>query len=297
MRLRAFFVILASMLLAAPAAARAQRPLRTQDAEPIAAGRVRVELGLEYERDRSYPLSGLSGDLLRAPTVALAFGLGGIAEFQVGVGFNILFVDGRRPAPLADKLDFDGDMTTDIEDPFVATKIRLKHETGRRPAVALLFATRLPSAGNDSGLGNDAIDVFIELLAGKSIGETRFAGNFGLGVLSVPTQGDRQNDVVTAGLSLVRPLGERWALAAEVNGRVDVKGETPAGTEDRGQARLGASYVLKRFRLDGALLADLAQDDAELGFTAGVTYEFQGLDAEPGTQGSGQPAGSAPGRK
>ena len=272
--LRAIFLV---ALTASPLSAFAQRPLMTEDPEPIPAGRVLVEVGLDFEKDRAYPLSGLAGDLLRVPTLGLSFGFGGIAEFQVGAGFNILFVDERRPAPLADMLNFDGDATTDIEDPVVATKIRLKHETERRPAVALRFATRLPSAGNDSGLGNDAIDVFIELLAGKTIGDMRVAGNFGLGVLSVPTRGDRQNDVLTGGLSIVRPIGERWALAGEVNGRIDVKGETPPGTEDRGQARLGARYDLGDFRLDGAVLAGLTDADADIGLTIGVAYEFLGF--------------------
>lgn len=272
--LRAIFLV---ALTASPLQALAQRPLMTEDPEPIPAGHVLVEVGLDFEKDRAYPLSGLAGDLLRVPTLGFSFGFGRIAEFQVSAGFNILFVDERRPAPLADMLDFDGDATTDIEDPVVATKIRLKHETERRPAVALRFATRLPSAGNDSGLGNDAIDVFIELLAGKTIGDTRVAGNFGLGVLSVPTRGDRQNDVLTGGLSIVRPIGKRWALAGEVNGRIDVKGETPPGTEDRGQARLGARYDLGDFRLDGAVLAGLTDVDADFGVTVGVAYEFLGF--------------------
>lgn len=272
------FYLACGLLAVFPAAALAQqRPLRTEDPEPVPHGQVVVEVGVDYEPDRSYPLSGLSGDLVRLPTLRLAFGFGDLAEFQVGAGFNLLWVDQRRPAPFAAKLDFDGDVTTDIEDPVVATKIRLKQETRARPAVSLRVATRFPSAGNDSGLGNDAIDVFVELLAGKTLGTARLAANFGMGVLSVPTEGDRQNDVLTGGLSVVLPVGGRLALLAEANGRIDAKGTPPPGTEDRGQARFGARYKLGAVVLDAALLAGLTDADTDLGLTIGGAYRFQGF--------------------
>lgn len=268
-------VVLAGVFGAATARAQ-QRPLRTEDPAPIPAGAILVEIGVDIEGDRRFPLSGLEGDLFRLPYLGLSFGLGNVAEFQVDAGFNLLRVDDRDPAPLAEDLDFTGDTTTDIEDPVVATKLRLLSETRRGPAVGLRVATRLPSASNESGLGTDTIDWFMTVLAGKTLGSVRVAANFGLGVLPFPQQGDRQNDVLTGGLSLAWRHAGGMELVGEVNGRIDVKGETPVGTEDRGQLRVGARFPLGSFlggraRLDGGLLVGLTDAEPDLGATIGLT--------------------------
>jgi hypothetical protein len=275
-RARVFlFIVIAGLSGAGPARAQ-QRPLLTEDPTPIAAGAFLVELGVEVEIDRSFPLSGLEGDLYRLPYLGLSFGLGNVAEFQVDAGFNLLHVRNRNPAPLTGDLDFSGDMTTDIEDPVVATKVRLLSETRRAPGVALRVATRLPSASNESGIGNDTIDWFMTVLAGKTLSDLRVVANFGLGVLPVPLQGDRQNDVLTGGLSVAWRHAGGLEVVGEVNGRMDVEGEPPVGTEDRGQLRLGVRYPLgalldSRFRLDGGILVGLTEVDPDVGATIGVT--------------------------
>ena len=265
-------ILLASVI---PTARAQQRPLRTEDPEPVPAGHVRAQAGIDWLHDERFPLSGIEGDLFRLPYLELAFGLGSIAEFQVASGFNFFHVDEVRLAPLSEDLDFTGDTTTDIEDPVIGTKIRMVRETARVPAVGFRVATRIPSASNESGLGNDAFDWFLTLLAGKSLGATRLVGNFGMGVLSIPTEGDRQNDVLTYGLSVVHAATGSLSLVGEVNGRVDVKGETPAGTEDRGRALVGFRWAVGLLRVDGGLLTGLHSDDPDLGATAGVTWEFE----------------------
>lgn len=273
---RVLLIVLFAALCGAGGVRAQERPLRTEDPAPIPAGAILVELGVDVEADRRYPLSGLEGDLFRLPYLGFSFGLGNVAEFQVDAGFNILRIRDREPAPLAEDLDFTGDTTTDIEDPVVATKLRLLRETRRVPAVGLRVATRLPSASNESGLGTDTIDWFMTLLAGKTLGDVRVVANFGLGVLPFPQQGDRQNDVLTGGLSLAWRHPGGTELVGEVNGRIDVKGETPVGTEDRGQARLGVRYPLGAFlggraRLDGGVLVGLTDVEPEVGATLGLT--------------------------
>lgn len=259
--------------LATDTARGQERPLATQDPEPIPAGHIRAQAGVDWLHDEEFPVSGLRGELVRLPYLELAFGLGSVAEFQLASGFNVFFVKEARFAPLSGDLDFTGDTTTDIEDPVVATKIRLQRETDRAPAVAFRVATRLPSASNESGLGNDTIDWFLALFAGKSFGPTRLVGNFGMGVLSIPTQGDRQNDVLTYGFSVTRAATSSLTFLGEVNGRVDVKGETPPGTEDRGQALLGVRWTLGALRLDAGVLTGIHSADPDLGATVGVTWE------------------------
>ncbi len=184
-----------SLALAAPAAAQ-QRPLVTEDPETIGSGLILFEGGFDLGQEIFYPVSGLEGDLLRLPTLGLSFGLSSIAELQIDGGFyNRLNVTDRIPAPLSGMLDFTGDSTSDVEDIVVATKVRLLSETAGRPAIGLRFATKLPNASNENGIGLDTTDFYATLLIGKTVQSIRLVGNAGLGILGDPTRGDRQGDV------------------------------------------------------------------------------------------------------
>src|SRR5688572_16031381 len=66
--------IVALLALASPALAQ-QRPLTTEDPEPVGAGRVLVEGGLDYARSVEYPASGLQGNLLRLPLLGVSIGI------------------------------------------------------------------------------------------------------------------------------------------------------------------------------------------------------------------------------
>ncbi|MEJ2152322.1 MAG: hypothetical protein P8Y29_05090, partial [Gemmatimonadota bacterium] len=190
----------------------------------------------------------------------------------------LLFVDSATEAPLSDDVDFTGDTTTDIEDPVIATKILLQHETRHSPAIGFRVATRLPSASNESGLGNDTIDWFLTLLAGKTLGRTRIVANLGAAVLSIPTQPARQNDALTLALSITQRATPTVDIVAEAGGRLDVKGQTPLGTEERGEVRIGARYHADSMRLDAGTIIGLGADDPEFGLTFGVTYTFDAFD-------------------
>jgi hypothetical protein len=256
-----------------------QRPLVTEDPETIGAGNVLLEGGFDYQHDIFYPVSGLDGDLLRIPTLGLSFGLSSIAELQIDGGFyNRLDVESRRAAPLSDQLDFTGDKTSDVEDLVVATKVRLLSETAGRPAIGLRFATKLPTAGNESGLGLDTTDFFVSGLFGKTVQSIRVVGNFGLGILADPTRGDRQNDVLTYGLSFARAVLEGVEVVGEINGRADTRsGTPPPGTESRGAIRVGGRITRATVRLDAGLIVGMTSRDPDFGFTVGATWVFRGF--------------------
>ncbi len=103
-------------------------------------------------------------------------------------------------------LDITGDSTSDVEDIVVATKIRVWSETETRPSIGVRFATKLPNASNESGLGLDTTDFLATALFGKTVQSIRFVGNAGLGILGDPTRGDRQNDVLLYGASIARAV-------------------------------------------------------------------------------------------
>jgi hypothetical protein len=269
------FVVVAAAL---PRDARAQqRPLVTEDPEPIGAGRVLVEGGVDFAHDQVYPASGLRGNLWRVPTIGLSFGISSIAEFQIDGGLHdVLSITGRDPrAALASEVTATGTSTSDVEDAIVATKIRLIPEGPSRPAVAIRFATKLPNASNESGLGTDTMDFYGSLLAAKTIQSVRVVLNIGGAILSDPIRGDEQNDELTYGVSFARALSAATEVVGEVNGRVSTRASDPfPGTESRSLMKFGGRYTRGPVRFDAGVYFGLTSVDPTLGFTAGFTYVF-----------------------
>ncbi len=276
--------MLAACLAAVAPAAAQQRPLVTEDPEVVGAGMVLVEGGFDVAKDVLYPASGLQGNLLRVPTLGVSIGLSSIAELQIDGGlYNRLSItkSGIGPAPLADQLTVTGTSTHDVEDIVVATKIRIAAETASRPAFGLRLATKLPNAGNESGLGLDTTDFHAQLLVGKTSKSVRIVGNFGLGILGDPTRGDNQNDVLDYGLSVARAVREGLEVVGEVNGRASTRGGTPpAGTESRAVMRVGGRFTRGTVRLDAGILLGMTSRDPNFGFTAGATYVFKAFDVK-----------------
>jgi hypothetical protein len=271
---------LAASLLAAPVAAQ-QRPLVTEDPEVIGAGLVLLEGGFDYSRDILFPASGLQGNLLRAPTLGVSLGISSIAELQIDGGlYNRLSIarTGVGPAPLADQLNFTGSSTHDVEDIVLATKIRILGETASRPAFGVRFATKLPNASNESGLGLDTTDFHVQALVGKTVQSIRVVGNVGLGILGDPTRGDNQNDVLLYGISVARAVREGIEVVGELNGRAATRsGAAPAGTESRATLRVGGRLTRGTVRLDAGILLGITSRDPGFGFTAGATWVFKGF--------------------
>jgi len=273
--IRLVAAVLACSLFGVRASAQ-QRPLMTEDPETIGAGRILIEGGVDVAHDQQYPVSGLEGNLWRIPTIGLSFGLSSIAELQIDGGFyNRLTITKRVPAPLSNQLSFTGTTTHDVEDAVVATKIRILSETGGRPAIGIRFATKLPNASNESGLGLDTTDFFATLLAAKTVQSVRVVGNFGLGILTDPTAGSRQNDVITYGVSFARAMTQAAEIVGELNGRASTRSGGPLpGTENRSVLRFGLRYTQGTVRFDGGVFFGLTTVDPTIGFTAGLTYVF-----------------------
>jgi hypothetical protein len=272
-------LVAAGVIVSATSAAAQQRPLVTEDPETIGSGLVLLEGGFDQQREVFYPASGLKGHLLRVPTLGVSFGLSSIAELQIdGGAYNRLTITSRQDAPLSDQLDVTGDRTHAVEDFVVATKIRLLAETPGRPAFGVRFATRLPNASNESGLGLDTTDFFVSSLFGKTVQSIRFVGNIGLGILADPVRGDRQNDVLTYGMSVARAVQQGLEVVGEINGRIDTRaGDPPVGTESRGAVRVGGRFTKSTVRVDAGLILGMTSRDPSIGLTAGLTWVFKGF--------------------
>jgi hypothetical protein len=277
-RILALALFEASVLASLPAVAIAQqRPLVTEDPETIGAGRVLLETGVDYGRGVEYPVSGLTGQLLRVPLIGVSVGISSIAELQFDGGlYNRLTITGRNPAaPLANLVTAAGDSTSSVEDLVVATKIRILGETPGRPAFGLRLATKLPNASNESGIGLDTTDFTASVLVGKTVRSVRTVVNGGFGILADPVVGNRQSDVITYGVSLARALTQATEVVGEVNGRFDTRDDEPdRPSTTRGAVRLGARYTVGGWRGDVAAVVGLTGRDAGIGFAAGFTYVF-----------------------
>lgn len=276
MRRRLLCAVFALSACAGSASAQ-QRPLVTEDPEPIGAGRVLIEGGLDYAVSQQYPVSGLEGNLLRVPTIGLSFGISSIAEFQIDGGlFDSLSIKRRdASAPLASEVTATGASTHDVSDIVVATKIRLVTEAASRPALGIRFATKLPNASNESGLGLDTTDFYVSLLGAKTVQSIRVVGNLGVGILADPTQGHRQNDVLAYGISFARAMTQEAEIVGELNGRLSMRSGNPfPGTESRGLLKLGGRYTRGPVRFDAGVFFGLTTIDPTIAFTTGFTYVF-----------------------
>ncbi len=270
-------VVLAGMLAMAGTAAAQQRPLVTEDPRTVGGGQILVETGVDWMRAVSFPVSGLRGDLVSGPTIGISVGVGPIAEIQIdGSPYRQLTITERGPAPLSPILKVDGTTTSAVDDVVIATKLRLLNERGARPSVGLRFATRLPNASNESGLGQDTTDFFMSVLVGKTIGRVRWVGNTGLAIVGDPIVAARQEDLLTVGMSLAAALGRGVELVTEYNGRMNLAASSPVpGTENRGVARAGLRVTRGALRLDAAALFGATSADLDLGATAGLTWTFR----------------------
>jgi hypothetical protein len=272
--------LVVSLFAMCPGVARAQqRPLVTEDPETIGAGRVLLEGGIEYGRGAELPVYGLDGNLWHVPAIGVSFGLGWIAELQVDSGFSRLDVTGRGAGPLSDVLDFDGDSTSAVRDIVLATKVRLLDEKPGRPAIGVRFATKLPNASNETGLGTDMTDFAATVLVAKTVGSLRTVGNVGFAILGDPTRIATQHDPVIYSISMARALTNAAEVVGELEGRWLPSDSDAPGAENAASLRGGVRYTYRAARLDAALIIGLTDVNPSFGFTTGVTWVFDAFRA------------------
>ena len=273
--MKQFLLTLALLGCALPALAQ-QRPLQTEDPETIGSGRVLIETGIDYDRDTFLPVSGLRGNLLTMPEFGVSLGVSSIAEIQIdwGIYQKLRITEQVAGAPLAHLVQTDGESTDDFGDIHIGAKVRLLSETAGRPAIGSWFSTRLPNAGNESGLGKDVQDFASALTIGKTIQSVRVVANIGLLMIGRPTEAVAQDDLLIYSLSVARAISPAAEVVGEFAGRANFANIVTPGAEDRGLLRFGARYTTSGVRFDGGILVGLTPRDPELGFSAGLTWVF-----------------------
>lgn len=273
--MRPFILALFVLAAATPSFAQ-QRPLKTEDPETIGSGRMLVESGIDYQRDVYLPVSGLRGNLVTLPDFGVSLGVSSIAEIQIDWGvYQKLSITEQVPgAPLSDVLLLDGDTTDDFGDIHIGAKVRLVSETARRPAIGSWFRTRLPNAGNESGLGKDVQDFSSALTIGKTVQSVRVVANIGVTMIGRPTEATAQDDLLIYSLSVARALSSATEVVGEFVGRANFANIVTPGAEDRGLLRFGTRYTVSGVRFDAGILLGLTSRDPEFGVTGGFTWVF-----------------------
>ena len=240
-----------------------QRPLLTEDPRLIAEGALVTELGVSYQHEARFPVSGLTGDLYSILENGLHFGLGKRAEFQItGVIQYYLDVDG-------------GGSRNDWGDLAMSTKIKLVDEGHKRPAISFRPTVVLPNSSRTKDIGYDGTNFFGNLLFGKTAGPAYIFGSIGLGILDDPIRAATQQDFLTYGIAASIPASSRVNVLAEWNGRHNFTSFPSAGGESRGQVRLGAQIKAGGMRFDAAATAGTTHWEHKFGFVGGMTKEFQ----------------------
>jgi hypothetical protein len=263
-----------------------QRPLLTEDVDIVPPGTVRLQIGIDFFQNAKFPLSDLTGDLTRVGVVGVNVGLSPNVEFELdGVVQNFLSINRRGPNSAVPLSIAPGSTTTnDTGDFRLATKIKLRSETRRSPALGFKFGVELPNSNQGRGIGVNQTNAFGLILLGKKFGHDQrlnLFGNLGLGIFTAPKNEFTQNDMLLYGVGGLFRLNEHVNIASEVNGRANTRpsGRVPLGTESLSQARLGLQIKTAGLRFDFAGIGGLTKTSPRSGVTFGVTYDSPAIFA------------------
>jgi len=269
------WILLVSLLVLPWTVHGQQRPLKTDDAEILETGRIRLGFGVEFLQDQSYSLSGLQGDLIRLGVSSIHIGVGEYAEFQLsGVVQDFLSVSDRTEPVIPPT--FSGDSTNDFGNLILGTKLKFFGEKGWRPAMAFKFAVELPNAKLDSGLGTSQTQFYSSLLFKKRFGRSQILADLGFAILGSAVLEGRQADPFTYGVATIIPVYRSVDFVAEINGRQGPSGRV--GNENKSQVRAGIRFFTGKIRWDLAGVAGLMDYDPKSGIIVGFTYEFQAFN-------------------
>lgn len=280
--MKRLLILFTLIITAAAFASGQQRPLLTEDVDTTPEGAVRVSAGVDFLQNVKYPLSGLKGDQTSVGDIRVSVGFSKNVEFQVeGTIQNFVAINSATdPAPIP--LDISGNSTNDTGDFTISTKIKLRNETERFPALGLKIGFQMPNSNQARGIGTNQTNVFGKILLQKKFGSrnsvniprVNLFGNVGLAIMTAPLERFTQNDVLLYGLAGIYRVNDRINLVSEVNGRISTRsGNAPLGTESVGQFRVGTQIRASGLKFDTAAIFGLTKFSPRTGLTFGVTYE------------------------
>ena len=259
-------LVLAALCACWPAAAGAQQPFATDDADVTGRGKFHFELSNQFDllQPEAFPN-------LRQNTASfeLAYGLFDNVEVSVEAPLIALF-NARGTSPRS---------AFGVGDANVSVKYNFLRERAgsRRPALAATLGVELPTGDAGRQLGSGVADFTLNGIMQKTPTERTtwrlnggvvFSGNTLTGALGVGARGV----VYTGGTSLVRKLTPRLDLGAEVTGAYARNAQLgKVGL----QAQAGGNYLLREgLTLDFGVVAGRFVGSPRLGAQFGFSYDF-----------------------
>ncbi len=247
-----------------------QHPLPIEPASLLEAGHAQIDFGAAYFHNQDYPLSGLSGNLIKLGNLRFCISLSQYVELQTdGTLLNLLDIKERKPA-FNSSVATTNNPTGDIGDFSLWTKFGILPEYKTGIGFSIKFGIQLPNASNESGLGIDEMNFFSSFLI-----EKHFAGlwtaNVGLGILSDPTKTGAQHDVCMYGFAYTFPIASSTFLTIQRTGRT---GHSGVGVNGLRNWKMGAeqSFGDLSFRLIG--IKNFSIDDKATGIELTLIYLF-----------------------
>lgn len=252
------------------------RPLITEDVEIIRPGTIRLQAGIGFQQDQDFSISGLNGDITKVGEIGIRIGLSPNVEMQIdGTVQQFLSINGSfRDSIVPLELGAKSSDSQDVGDFTISTKIKVRNESKRLPALGLRFGFELPNTDQARGIGQNSTNVFADILIAKTVAGVRLFGSVGIGILESPAQTFAQNDVLRYGVAFRYPVTPRFRVVGEVNGRHSTR-SAPIGTEDRAEARVGVQFDAGGLKWDAAGTFGLTRWSPQTGLVFGVTYDIK----------------------
>lgn len=201
-RSRLSSAVLSTTLLTATLAgvtpARAGFPFLTDDPGTQGAGKVELDLFVQYSRFRG----GSTGAL---PGVSLAYGVTDNVDLTLNLSMAMAQVDG-----IGTNMGF-GDVAAGI-------KARLidEDEGGWRPGVAIAPSVIFPSGSQARGTGLGYTRAYLPVWFGKTIGDWSLFAGGGLNINQATVAGVRQTNWWYSGIGASYQINDNWMVGSEV---------------------------------------------------------------------------------
>ncbi len=248
--LRFWARVIALLLVLAPAAAFAGRPLDTEDTGTVEPGKAELELSGDFARNPN--------DNSWSTKAVLSFGL--ISRLEGRIESTMLVLE---PRPAGDDEEADSRGRGGIGDSLLGVKYRFFDEADAVPAALGSLTLRLPTGDEERGLGAEGVDVGLLAVVSKAFGAFNLTVNGGYTFV----MRDRDLDVWRLAASVEYRATTAWSLVGEI-----VSGLGSASAADTVVGRAGSTWAFTdRIKLDGAVGVGLTRESPDLLITIGVT--------------------------
>ena len=259
-------LVLCWLLWLSSAAAQAQQPFFTDDADVTPRGRFQLEFVNQYDllQHSAFPN-------LRQNTATFTFSYGLLEGLEVGVATSLVAIfNDRRTSPRA--VFGAGDTRLAFKYNF-----RREREGSRLPALAVSGSVGIPTGNARRQLGTGLVDFALSGIVQKSLrARTTLRANAGAlligsnqpGAFGSPARGA----VFAGGVSVVREMMPRLYLGAEVTG---AHARDFAVGYRQMQLQLGGNYLLRdNLSLDFGIIGGRFAASPRLGGQLGFSFQF-----------------------